>query len=232
MTQRILVVSAHIGDEILGCGGTLALHGVRGDRVRVLVLGEGWTSRTKSVEKGLEALDLEAFEAQGRQALAALGVDSVRFDRLPDNRFDQVPLLDIVKGIEAEKPDFRPDRVYTNSPFDLGQDERLTCRAVITAFRPQPGDNAVDLVGFEVLSSTEWNYGTGGRRFEPNLFVDIDPVLDKKLAAFGRLVTETRAWPHARSQEAIAHHARVRGASVGLAAAEAFMQMRSVRRQP
>jgi len=232
MTQRVLVVSAHIGDEILGCGGTLALHVARGDRVRVLVLGEGWTSRTKSVEKGLEALDLEAFEAQGRGALAVLGVESVRFDRLPDNRFDRVPLLDIVKAIEKEKPDFRPDRVYTNSPFDLGQDERLTCRAVATAFRPLPGDNDTDLVAFEVLSSTEWNYGAAGRWFEPNLFVDIDAVLEKKLAAFGTLSTETRDWPHARSGNAIAHHARARGASVGLAAAEAFMQMRAVRRQP
>src|SRR5579863_3537360 len=101
MTQRILAVSAHIGDEILGCGGALALHVLQGDSVRVLVLGEGWTSRTKSVEKGLEALDLEAFETQGRQALAELGVESVRFDRLPDNRFDRIPLLDIVKAIEA-----------------------------------------------------------------------------------------------------------------------------------
>jgi N-acetylglucosamine malate deacetylase 1 len=232
MTQRILVVSAHIGDEILGCGGTLALHVARGDSVRVLVLGEGWTSRTKSIEKGLEALDLEAFEAQGRQALGVLGVDSVRFDRLPDNRFDQVPLLDIVKAIEAEKPGFHPDRVYTNSPFDLGQDQRLSCRAVTTAFRPLPGDNEVDLIAFEVLSSTEWNYGTGGRRFEPNLFIDIDAVLEKKCAAFGRLLTETRDWPHARSQQAIVHHARNRGGSVGLAAAESFMLMRSVRRQP
>jgi N-acetylglucosamine malate deacetylase 1 len=232
MTQRILVVSAHVGDEILGCGGALALHVARGDSVRLLVLGEGWTSRTKSVEKGLEALDLEAFEAQARGALAVLGIDSVRFDRLPDNRFDQVPLLDIVKAIEAEKPGFRPDRVYTNSPFDLGQDQRLTCRAVTTAFRPLPGDNEVDLVAFEVLSSTEWNHGTGGRRFEPNLFIDIDSALEKKCAAFGRLLTETRDWPHARSQQAIAHHARARGASVGLAAAESFMLMRSVRRQP
>jgi hypothetical protein len=39
MTQRILVVSAHIGEEILGCGGALALHVSRGDSVRVLVLG-------------------------------------------------------------------------------------------------------------------------------------------------------------------------------------------------
>jgi N-acetylglucosamine malate deacetylase 1 len=232
MTQRILVVSAHIGDEILGCGGTLALHVARGDAVRVLVLGEGWTSRTISLEKGLEALDLDAFEAQGREALGVLGVARVRFNRLPDNRFDQVSFLDVVKAIEAEKTDFWPTRLYTNSPSDLSLDARIVCRAAVTAFRPQPGDNATELLAFEVMSSTEWNYVAGESRFEPNLFIDIDAVLEKKLAAYARLLTEVRPWPHARSQAAIEHHARSRGASVGVAAAEAFAQMRSVRQEP
>jgi LmbE family N-acetylglucosaminyl deacetylase len=232
MMDRVLVVSAHIGDEVLGCGGTLAMHVARGDEVGVLVLGEGWTSRTSSLEKGLEALDLDAFEEQGRRALDVLGLQRVRFSRLPDNRFDQEPFLDIVKKIEAEKLAFKPSRVYTNSSFDLGVDQRIVCRAVVTAFRPQPDDNAVDLIAFEVLSSTEWNCATGGRQFEPNLFVDITSTLPRKLAAFERLATETRPWPHARSQEAIEHRARSRGASVGLPAAEAFMQMRSVRQQP
>lgn len=232
MTEKILVVGAHIGDEILGCGGSLARHIAGGARVRVLVLGEGWTSRTKSLEKGLEALDIDAFEAQGLEALSVLGVESVRFNRLPDNRFDQVPFLDVVKVVEEEKAAFQPTKVYTNSAFDLGLDQRMACRAVITAFRPQPGDNGADLLAFEVLSSTEWNCAPSGGQFEPNLFVDIDAVLRTKLAAFARLETETRPWPHARSSEAIEHHARSRGASVGLAAAEAFMLMRSVRRQP
>jgi LmbE family N-acetylglucosaminyl deacetylase len=222
MAQRILVVSAHIGDEVLGCGGTLALHVSCGDAVRVLVLHE----------KGLEALDIDAFEAQGRDALDLLGLESVRFSRLPDNRFDRKPFLDIVKTIETEKADFQPTRVYTNSPFDLGLDERITCRAVVTAFRPQPGDNLIELVAFEVLSSTEWNCSMGGRQFEPNLFMDISTTLSTKLAAYGRLTTETRPWPHARSQAAIEHRARSRGASVGLPAVEAFMQMRSVRQRP
>jgi LmbE family N-acetylglucosaminyl deacetylase len=232
MTDRILAVSAHIGDEVLGCGGTLALHVARGDEVRVLILGEGWTSRTKSLEKGLEALDIDAFEAQGREALGMLGLESVRFRRLPDNRFDQEPFLEIVKTIEAEKMLFQPNRVYTNSPFDLGLDERIACRAAVTAFRPQPGDNIFDLIAFEVPSSTEWNADIGTGKFEPNLFVDIGTTLGTKLAAFERLKTETRPWPHPRSPEAIGHHARNRGAAVGLPAAEAFMQMRSVRSQP
>lgn len=227
--KKVLVVCAHPGDEILGCGGTLALHAQRGDDVRVVVLGDGWTSRMKSLEKGLESVDLNVLEKQGREALAILGVKEAQYHRFPDNRFDNVPLLDLVKVIEPVKDRFAPDIVYTNSPFDLSVDQEKTCRAVVTAFRPQPRDNHADLYSFEVLSSTEWNLIDRTRAFTPTYFVDIEATLPLKLKAFQRLETEVRAWPHSRSLESIDHHAKSRGASVGVPAAEAFVHLRSVK---
>jgi len=232
MSRKVMVVSAHAGDEILGCGGTLMRHVQQHDAVRLIVLGEGWTSRTKSVEKGLEALDLSAFEDQARTAFDVLSIADVRFHRLPDNRFDQVPLLDVVKLIEEHKAQFRPDLVYTNTAVDLGIDQRTTCQAVLTAFRPQPGDLRSELLAFEVRASTEWEFGFTGQAFVPNCFVDIADTLEAKLQALRALNTELRAWPHARSIEAVMHHARSRGASVGLQAAEAFALMRSIRTAP
>ena len=227
--KRVLVVCAHPGDEVLGCGGTLALHTQRGDDVRVLVMGDGWTSRMKSLEKGLEAVDLDALERQGRDSLAILGVKEVQYLRFPDNRFDNVPLLDLVKVIEPVKDRFAPDLVYTNSPFDLSVDQEKTCRAVVTAFRPQPKDNQVDLYSFEVLSSTEWNLIQRAQVFTPTYFINIETTLELKLKAFRKMETELRPWPHSRSLESIEHHARNRGASVGVTAAEAFVLLRSVK---
>ncbi|HVY58992.1 MAG TPA: PIG-L family deacetylase, partial [Xanthobacteraceae bacterium] len=183
MSRRVLTISAHIGDEIMGCGGTLLRHVRAGDAVRVMVLGEGWTSRTRSLQKGLEAVDLDAFEEQAREALGALSITDVCFHRLPDNRFDQMPLLDIVKLIEEQKANFRPDIVYTNTAVDLGVDQRTTCRAVATTFRPQPDESAGELLAFEVRSSTEWDCGLAGRQFQPNHFVDIGETLEAKLEA-------------------------------------------------
>jgi LmbE family N-acetylglucosaminyl deacetylase len=229
MARRILVVSAHIGDEMLGCGGALLRHRQGGDDVRAVILGEGWTSRTKSLEKGLEALDLEAFEAQARQALAGLSIKDMHFHRLPDNRFDQLDLLDVVKVIEAHKAEFSPHVVYTNTAADLGIDQRITAQAVMTAFRPLPGEIYREILAFEVRSSTEW---TSGRDhvFEPNCFVDITMTLEGKLAALRALGTELRPWPHSRSLEAVAAQAKSRGATVGVGAAEAFALMRSINR--
>ena len=227
--KNILVVCAHPGDEILGCGGTLALHAGRGDKVHVAVLGDGWTSRVKSPEKGLEVLDLDVLEKQGRAALTTLGIEEVEYFRFPDNRFDSVAMLDLVKVVERIKGHFMPDVVFTNSTHDLNIDQQKTCRAVVTAFRPQPGEKFTELYAFEALSSTEWNQADTPKNFNPNVFVNIEATLGMKLDAFRHLTSEVRPWPHARSLDSIEYHAKSRGASVGVGAAEAFMLLRAVR---
>lgn len=193
-------------------------------------MADGWTSRVKSVEKGLDAVDLSVLEDQGRQALQVLGIDDVEYLRFPDNRLDSLPMLDLVKAIERVKNQFSPDIIYTNSAFDLSVDQQKTCRAVVTAFRPQPNDNLTEIYCFEVLSSTEWNQAEGTRTFSPNYFVDIGTSLEQKLAAFQKHSFELRPWPHSRSLESIGFLAKSRGSSVGLEAAEAFMMLRCVKR--
>lgn len=227
--KKVLVVCAHPGDEILGCGAALALHVRQGHQVRVLVMGDGWTSRVKSVEKAKDVVDLDVIEEQGRAALNVIGVKQVEYLRFPDNRFDTLPLLDLVKAIEKVKRQFVPDILYTNSPFDLSVDQQKTSRAVVTAFRPQPGDNRTDLLCFEVPSSTEWNAFGGRGGFAPNYFVDVSEALAIKIDAFRQLSFEVRSWPHPRSIEAIEYQAKNRGASVGVAAAESFMLLRTVK---
>jgi len=227
--KKILVICAHPSDVILGCGATLALHIKQGHQVRVMVLGDGWTSRVKTLEKAKDIVDLEVIEEQARSALKIIGVEQVEFLRLPDNRFDMVPLLDIVKAIEKVKQQFMPDTVYCNSYFDLSVDQQKTSRAVITAFRPQPGDNRTELLCFEVPSSTEWNPLGGTGNYVPNYFIDISDTLQIKVKAFLHINDEVRAWPHPRSVEAIDYQAKTRGASVGLAAAETFMLLRVVK---
>ncbi len=227
--SRILVISPNVSDAVLGCSGMLVKHVAAGDDVRLMILGDGITSRARSLEIGLQAIDLSILEEQGRAALAQLGIYSVEFFRLPDNRLDQVPLLDLVKTIEATKIRFQPDVVYTTSDCDLGIDQKRTCLATVTAFRPQPGDNQAALYAFEVRSSTEWNFCERDRIFLPDTFVDISSTLQDKLKAFQALTLEQRQVNHARSVEAIVDHARLRGSHVGLEAAEAFMLLRAVR---
>lgn len=222
MSRIVLVVAAHPDDEVLGCGGTVARHAAAGDRVHVVIAGEGATAR--DVDAGSK--DERAALAKAAQAAAAtLGSEPPRMLGLPDNRLDTLPLLDIIKPIEAVVAEVNPDTVYTHHGGDLNIDHRIVHQAVLTACRPVPGSPVRRLYAFETLSSTEWGIG---EPFRPGHFVAIVGQLDRKRAALKHYDREMRAFPHARSFEAVDALARLRGATVGLEAAEAFVVIRDV----
>ena len=70
--DRVLVVSAHPDDEILGCGGVLAKLRKRGAAVRVLFVGEGSSCRFDGVDHGCTDC-VEAIKERQKAARAALG---------------------------------------------------------------------------------------------------------------------------------------------------------------
>ena len=221
MTERVLVVAAHPDDEVLGCGGAVARHARRGDEVSVLIMAEGVTSRATTRDKA-EAAEVAELRAAAREAAKALGVNPPRMLGLPDNRLDEVALLDVIKPIEDIVSEFAPDTVYTHHAGDLNIDHQTVHRAVLTACRPLPGSSVTASYTFETLSSTEWGPPDAGETFIPRRFIDISSTLDIKLAALACYAGEMRPFPHARSTEAVRALAEWRGASVGMPAAEAF----------
>jgi len=217
-----MVVAAHPDDEILGCGGTIARHIANGDFVHVIFLTNGVGARGEA--------DTEAGERQSAawQALQTLGVQNASFNDFPDNQLDDVPLINVVRVIEQAAGSILPTTVYTHHSNDLNIDHRVCHNATKTAFRPIPGQSVKAVYAFEVLSSTEWAFGTG-KSFTPSLFVDIGDYLTLKRQALTAYAKEMRVFPHARSFESVDALARCRGATVGVEAAEAFEVIREVR---
>ena len=228
--MTILIVAAHPDDEVLGCGGTIAGHAAAGDDVHIAILGEGISSRHGRREEA-SATALEALQADARSAAAALGARGVDFGDLPDNRFDQVALLDVVKQVEVWIASHRPAAIYTHHPGDLNVDHGVVFRAVLTATRPGTTSVEVpDLYAFEVASSTEWSFQRIAPPFRPNVFVDISAALDKKIAAMECYRSERRSAPHPRSPDALRVAAARWGSVAGMRCAEAFELIRSLRR--
>ena len=221
MSRRIAVIAAHPDDEVLGCGATMARHSAKGDEVHVLIVAEGATSRSATRDR-LEFKDqLSHLAASARRANELLGTANLELLEFPDNRMDSVDLLDVVKAIEAFLERSKPHVVYTHWPFDLNVDHRVVSEAVQTACRPIPQSVQEQMLFFEVPSSTECRI-SGSRSFEPNYFVEVSATLELKRRALESYASEMRAWPHARSLDAVEALARWRGASVGVEAAEAF----------
>lgn len=223
--ERALCVAAHPDDEVLFAGATLAQLADRGVETHVLILGEGIGARYSENERPYDAV--VHLQGELRTAAGILGAEPHQLD-LPDNRFDSVDLLDVVHRLERIKSELRPDLVFTHHPGDLNVDHGVTCRAVLTAFRPLPGDPFVTIAAGETLSSTEWNVPSVGAPFVPNWFVDATGGLERKVAAMEAYRTELRAWPHPRSPEGIRTAARRWGMTVGLDSVEPFCVLRHV----
>ena len=74
-----------------------------------MILGEGITSRDKKRERAKREKEIRELKEQIHKANRIIGVKKVFIYDFPDNRFDTVPLLDIVKVIENIKDKVKPD---------------------------------------------------------------------------------------------------------------------------
>lgn len=224
--KNILVVAAHPDDELLGEGGTIRLLVNRGICARAIILGEGITSRSNTREDSSQ-LNLEKLKKDAQKATKIIGYSSIDFCDFPDNRFDGVNLLNIVKVVEGYIEKYVPDTIFTHHHGDLNIDHQKTCEAVLTACRPIPNHPVKRVYSFETPSSTEWDF-TYREPFCPTLFFDISETLETKLRGMECYRSESTTFPHPRSTEALRALAAYRGSQVGTMMAEGFVVLREI----
>lgn len=225
--MKILVLAAHPDDEVLGCGGTIARLSAEGHSVIAAILGEGITSRYSQRDLANKE-EIRILHERSHNAAKLLGIEELEIFDLPDNRFDTVPLLDIVKILEKLIETWNPDCVYTHNSSDLNQDHNLISRATMIATRPLEGTSIKTVLSYEIPSSTEWAFRAASPAFLPNVFVDISSTLETKLKAMQIYDSEMRVYPHPRSPEALRSIASRWGSVSGTRAAEAFELIRHI----
>ncbi len=214
MARSVLVIAAHPDDEVLGCGGTVALHARAGDEVTAVIACEGESLRYGPGGVGQSE--------HSRRAAEMLGLKESRRLGFPDQRLDTLTLLDLIAPLERAVREVRPAVVYCQFGGDANRDHELLFRAALVATRPlEPFLEAV--YAFDTASSTEWGYP---RSFVPDTWVDISTTLEQKLCAMACYESEVRPYPHPRSLEALRHRAHVWGNQCCMEAAEVFMTVR------
>ncbi len=223
MNKTILAIVAHPDDEVIGCGGTLAKHKADNDNIHIIYMTDGVSARVNA-----EVNDASCRNVMANKVGAYLNAKQYYFN-YPDNKMDEVALIDIVQSIESLLTTISPDIIYTHHVGDLNIDHQIVHRAVITANRPQPRSKVATIYTFEVNSSTEWAIRSNSNLFTPTSFINITEHLDDKRALLGIYSEEMRPYPHSRSIEAIFALATVRGTSIGVNYAEAFMLIRELK---
>ena len=189
--MKILVVSAHPDDEIIGMGGTLKKLTKHHD-VFVLFLADGITARKKSGHVNVVKYDvdneenkkmnkeIEIRKKHAQKALSLVDVTKMEFLDLPDNELDTVPFLKITKEVEKIILEFKPKILFTHHHNDLNIDHRIAYEACITASRPIFKNPISTIISFEAVSSTDWKFPY---QFNPNLFIEITNELKSKIAS-------------------------------------------------
>lgn len=221
--SKILIIAAHPDDEVLGCGGTIANLAKEGQSIYCLFLGRGKASRysgkTSRVKKEQKVLEKEA-----KKSAKILGISKIFFENFPDQQYDTIPFINLVKAIEKIKEEIKPEIIFTHHSGDLNLDHQIVFRTVVTASRPLENEPVRKIYSFETSSSSEW----GKEAFSPNVFVDIKKTFEKKLKALKAYRSELREFPHPRSLKSVENLAKIRGAEAGIELAEAFELIREI----
>jgi LmbE family N-acetylglucosaminyl deacetylase len=228
--KKVMIVVAHPDDELLGLGATL--HKLIRDysvKTHVVILGEGITSRSHERDVDLWEKELATHRENIENAQKAIGFHSTSIFNFPDNRFDTVALLDIIKVVEKEKATFQPEVIFTHHGGDINIDHQRTFEAVITACRPMQDEKVKTIITFETPSGTEWRSPTDPRHFLPNLFFSVsESNINAKIEGMESYEFERREYPHPRSPKALKIQAQRWGVMIGTSFAEAFCLVRSI----
>ena len=221
--KKILIVAAHPDDEVLGCFGTVAKLIKKGYEAYTLILSGGKTSRNNYSQA-----DLDELKTETQKANAIIGIKKVFMADFPDNAFDSVPLLNIVKKIEDVKQEIRPEIIFTHHVGDMNVDHQITHKAVLTATRPMVDECVKTIYSMEIPSSTEWNSFSEISIFVPDVFFEIEDTIDIKLTAMAEYASELREYPHPRSLRHLKELAKVNGTKNGLNYSENFKLVRQI----
>lgn len=219
--SRVLIIAPHPDDEVLGVGGTISHHIARGDEVHVLIVTQG----------NPEVFDRESVERvreESRQAHAVLSVHTTHWGDFPAPDLDTVPHYRLVAFIRQVLEEVQPAIIYLPHNGDVHLDHRYVYQATLAASRPASGLSVHRLLCYETLSETEWAPPMRSEVFAPTVFVNISAHLETKQQAMSCYRSQLRSYPHPRSLECIKALAQIRGATVGLPAAEAFMLVREI----
>lgn len=166
----VLVLAAHPDDEVIGAGSMLAYHASRGHAVTVVHATDGAKG-----DPGNLAHDIRAVRrAEGKEALARLGLGEARHWDLPDGELPE-HLADLTARIVAVMKEVQPRTLYSFHAGEAHRDHRAIAAATAAASQALPTDCRCLLYGVNFVPP-------GGTLFD---VTDFYPRCYRALQAYG-----------------------------------------------
>jgi len=218
--ERILIISPHADDEILGCGGLIEKGCRYNNHVKVVVMAVGDIKHKH--EEGTVSGMIRISEF--KDAMEYLGCEDfeVVYDN-EDSLLDTIPRSEIISKLEGIINDFSPTMVFIPLP-SYHQDHIVLYESCLAALRP--GKNrSIKLIAMYEYPMSNWYY----QRFwmTGELYLDISSTIDKKITAFCKHKSQIRANNHPISPIGIKTLAQHRGFEAGMGYAEKYYILQS-----
>lgn len=222
--KKILIVSPHPDDEVIGFGGLIDRAKKEGANTQVLYMAVGTCRQlvTGSTNENIRMQEANAAAEYGRfkHHFVFVGDQFMHLDSLPQK--------ELIDPIEDALTEFKPDIVGIPMHNSYDQDHRAVYSACITALRPVP--RSVRPMSSFVLEGEEpYSWANDDESFKPNVYLELEEKgVKEKIELMKRHATQHREDPHPRSGENLRRLAEMRGKEIGTHAAEAYLLKRGI----
>ena len=228
---RVLSVHAHPDDQEFTVSGTLAKWARAGSTIITVCITSGGAGSNEFTPAEITRETLVPIrEQEQRNACRVLGIQEVVFLPYEDGVLEPSIALrrDLTRVIRRYRPDAvicgDPTMRYYGNSYLNHPDHRVAADVTLDAVYPSAGTRLIfpELLAEGLLPHHVKRVFIHGVR-RADTFVDISDVLPLKLAALKEHKSQLGTWD---PTEMVTDWAREQGARRGLAAAEAFRQMR------
>jgi len=218
--SKILIISPHPDDEVIGCGALIAKAKAVKSKLHVLYVTTGSTRQfvTKRTNHSTRAKEIDKVSNFGSFKYSIMFKDEyfVKLDTLP-----QKTLIDLFEDYIQK---IKPEIIFIPFLKSYNQDHRAVHSAVITALRPLP-TTVRHHVNF-VMEYEEPYVWSVDDIFKPNFYLNSLKYEKDKVKLMKLHKSQDRKFPFARSVENLINRMRIRGSEVGLKSAEAYRLIR------
>jgi LmbE family N-acetylglucosaminyl deacetylase len=216
---RTLVIGPHPDDEVLGAGGTLLRRRAEGGEI-------GWILMTEmKLDQGWSKECVNQRNIEIEKVINFFGFNFMAALKFATSSLNQVPMATLVDKISEAIKHFEPQEILVPHFSDVHSDHRVTFEATSSCVKWFRQPSVKRILAYETMSETGFGLGLN-LEFQPNVFVDIEKYLERKVQALNFYTSETGKHPFPRSPETLIALAALRGSGSGFKAAEAFQLLR------
>lgn len=220
--MKVLVVSAHPDDEVLGCGGTLAKHRDNGDEI-------SWLISTSMFEnQGFSPKKIQTRQNEIKTISNQLKMVNVFELNYPTMSLSYETLVQMIPQVAEIIKSIEPEVIYILNRSDAHTDHLITFKSVLANTKSFRHPYIKLVLMYECISETEFAPALSENTFIPNYYIDISEHINEKISLMKVYKSELGEHPFPRNETNIKALATFRGASVGVNYAEAFQLLKFI----